>query len=201
MAIPGVLCLWIWIRSRPRESASACEKWSKPRSYRVAADWKLTMCQRSEHRTVVAQAWRRLDEVSEGHTHDRAAHGPALGWRGGWALNTAMRPNRTQRVQPLIGLERIEVVVGVHLVSSCCFASVAGAKHCRSINAMAMPAGMTMKAEDQVFDLIKRATGNPGMRKRNAGIAARPSYGFPCARIGVIAGMVGSDQQLRHTGK
>jgi hypothetical protein len=112
-----------------------------------------------------------------------------------------MRLNRTQRVQPLIGLERIEVVDGVHLVSSCRFASVAGAEHCRFIIAMDMPTGMTMKSEDQVVDLIKGATGNPGVRKRNAGIAARPSYGFPCTRIGVIADLVGSDRQLRHPGK
>jgi hypothetical protein len=107
-----------------------------------------------------------------------------------------MRLNRSQGIQPLIGLERIEVVVRVHLVSSCCFASVAGAQHCRSINAMAMPTGTTMKSENQVIVLIKRATGNPGMRKRNAGIVARSPYGFPYARIRVIAGLAGSDQQL-----
>jgi hypothetical protein len=93
-------------------------------------------------------------------------------------------------MQALIGLERIEVVVGVHLVSSCCFASLAGAQHCRFIIAMAMPTSMAMKPEDQVVDLIKGATGNAGMGKRNAGIAARPSYGFPCVLIGVIAGVI-----------
>ncbi|WP_031358620.1 hypothetical protein [Caballeronia sordidicola] len=90
-------------------------------------------------------------------------------------------------MQELSGLERIEVGVGVHRVSSCCFATVAGAQHCGFIIAMAMPTGMAMKPEGQVVDLIKGATGNAGMRKRNAGIAAQTSYGFPCVLIGVIA--------------
>jgi hypothetical protein len=89
-------------------------------------------------------------------------------------------------MQALSGLERIEIVVGVHRVSSC-FASAAGAQHCRFIIAMAVPTATAMKPEDQVFDLIKGATGNAGMRKRNAGIAAQTSYGFPCVLIGVIA--------------
>ncbi|WP_211633638.1 hypothetical protein [Paraburkholderia nemoris] len=91
-------------------------------------------------------------------------------------------------MQAVISLERIEVVVGVHLVSSCCFASVDGVQHCRFTVAMAMPTGMAMKPEDQVIDLIKGSTGNAGMRKRNTGIARRPSYAFPCVLIGVITG-------------
>jgi hypothetical protein len=65
---------------------------------------------------------------------------------------------------------------------------VSGAQHCRFIIAMAMPTGMAMKPEDQVVDLITGAARNSGVGKRNAGIAARPSYGFPCELIGVIAG-------------
>lgn len=92
-------------------------------------------------------------------------------------------------MQALIDLERIEVVVDVHLVSSCCFGSVTGAQHCGFIIAMPMPTGIAMKSEDQVVDLINGATGNAGTRKRNAGIAAQPSYGFPCVLIGVSAGV------------
>ena len=68
------------------------------------------------------------------------------------------------------------------------FASVSGAQHCRFIIAMAMPTGMVMKPEDQVVDLITGAARNSGVGKRNAGIAARPSFGFPCELSGVIAG-------------
>jgi hypothetical protein len=82
----------------------------------------------------------------------------------------------------------MEVVVRVHLVSSYRLASVDGAQHCRFIVATAMPTGTAMKPEDQVVDLTKGATGNADLRERNTGIAAGPSYEFPCVFIGVIAG-------------
>jgi hypothetical protein len=66
--------------------------------------------------------------------------------------DSAMRLNRAQGVHPLAGLERVEVIVGVHLVSTYRFASVVGAAHCPVNNAMAMPSAAGMKRVDQVID-------------------------------------------------
>ena len=108
-----------------------------------------------------------------------------------------MRLNRALGIHPLAGLERVEVIVGVHLVSTYRFASVIGAAHCHVNNVMAVPIAAAMKWWNNAIDLIRIASRHSTVPERDSGIAVPAPYGFPCAWIRVCADLVESDQLLR----
>ena len=63
--MPGETCPCTKTRSPPWFSDGACQKWLKPVSYKVAADWKLAMCPPSSEdsllaRSTVATAFHRM---------------------------------------------------------------------------------------------------------------------------------------------
>ena len=67
--MPGELWPWMKSRSPPCVAVGACQKWPKPMSYSVAADWKLAMWPPSSElslfaRRMIAIAFQRMIERS-----------------------------------------------------------------------------------------------------------------------------------------